>query len=297
MTKSEYSVVIVGGGAAGIGAARRLHDAGRGLPDRGGARAAGRARLDRRDGHRHPHRSRLRLAAFGGAQSLARDRRERRAAPSTRRRRPGCAAGYPPTCPEAEQEAFADALMDFYARVHACEESEPDRPAATLLEPGNRWNGLIDAVSTYVNGAELARISVTDFNRYDDSGVNWRVVGRLRHGDRRACRRPAGEARRSGHAHRPQRQANRDRDGGRARSPPMRRSSPSQATSSPRRRSPSRRRCPRRSRPPPACRSAATTSSSSRSKTPRSSTATAGSSATWIAPAQRPITSAPSAGR
>ena len=50
------------------------------------------------------------------------------------------------------------------------------RPAAAFLEPDRRWNGLINAVSTYVSGAELDRVSVHDFERYDDSGVNWRVV-------------------------------------------------------------------------------------------------------------------------
>jgi monoamine oxidase len=35
---------------------------------------------------------------------------------------------------------------------------------------------LINAVSTYANGAELEQVSARDANRYDDSGVNWRVV-------------------------------------------------------------------------------------------------------------------------
>jgi monoamine oxidase len=36
---------------------------------------------------------------------------------------------------------------------------------------------LIGAVGTYVNGAELDRVSARDFGRYDDTGVNYRVVG------------------------------------------------------------------------------------------------------------------------
>ena len=51
-----------------------------------------------------------------------------------------------------------------------------DRPAAAFLAPQCRWNELINAVSTYVSGAELDRVSACDFLRYDDSGVNWRVV-------------------------------------------------------------------------------------------------------------------------
>ena len=44
------------------------------------------------------------------------------------------------------------------------------------MQPGGRWNGLIDAVSTYISGAEWDRVSAKDFDRYADSGVNWRVV-------------------------------------------------------------------------------------------------------------------------
>jgi hypothetical protein len=36
------------------------------------------------------------------------------------------------------------------------------------------WNQLINAVASYASGDELERISVRDFQRYDDSGVNWR---------------------------------------------------------------------------------------------------------------------------
>jgi monoamine oxidase len=36
---------------------------------------------------------------------------------------------------------------------------------------------LINAVSTYINGAELERISVRDWGRYHDTEINWRVDG------------------------------------------------------------------------------------------------------------------------
>ena len=50
---------------------------------------------------------------------------------------------------------------------------------ADLLEPNNRWNGLLDAVGTYINGVELSGASVIDFNRYEPGpGPDWRV----RHG-------------------------------------------------------------------------------------------------------------------
>src|SRR6185369_10038092 len=53
---------------------------------------------------------------------------------------------------------------------------EPDRAAATLLEPDCPWNGMIDAVGSYITGGNLDRVSIRDFNAYDDTEVNWRVI-------------------------------------------------------------------------------------------------------------------------
>ena len=50
-------------------------------------------------------------------------------------------------------------------------------------------------------------MSVHDFDRYEDSGVNWRVVRRLRNGHRRARCRHAGQARLPGAEDRSKRQA------------------------------------------------------------------------------------------
>ena len=67
-------------------------------------------------------------------------------------------------------------MEGFYARVEAAAAKEPDVAAASVLEPDGRWNNLIDAVGTYISGAELTRVSARDFANYDDNGVNWRVV-------------------------------------------------------------------------------------------------------------------------
>ena len=64
----------------------------------------------------------------------------------------------------------------FFERMDAVAPSEPDRPASALLEPGCRWNGMIDAVGTYITGGNLDRVSIRDFNNYADTEVNWRVV-------------------------------------------------------------------------------------------------------------------------
>ena len=63
-----------------------------------------------------------------------------------------------------------------YKRLDVLSEGERDTAAAACLDPLGRWNGLINAVSTYVSGTELDQVSIRDLARYNDSGVNWRVV-------------------------------------------------------------------------------------------------------------------------
>ncbi len=75
---------------------------------------------------------------------------------------------------EADQEDWFRTREAFYQRLEAAA-GEPDRPASSLLEPGNRWNAMLDAVSTFANGVELDRLSAHDYNRYDSTDVNWRV--------------------------------------------------------------------------------------------------------------------------
>jgi monoamine oxidase len=75
-----------------------------------------------------------------------------------------------------DQAEFWAARGRFYARLEAAAQSGIDRPASELLESGDRWNFLLDAMSTYINGVELDRLSVIDFERYRDTSTNWRVV-------------------------------------------------------------------------------------------------------------------------
>ena len=174
MTKSEVEVAIIGGGAAGIGAGRRLHDAGVDcLVVEARERLGGRAwtvatesgiPVDLGCGWLHSA-ERNPWREIAELQGRAIDKTQ---APWTRR-------WVPADVPPADQESFAVALQDFFDRLHAAPDAAPDGPAAAFLEPGGRWNGLIDAVSSYVNGVELERVSVRDYARYDDSGVNWRV--------------------------------------------------------------------------------------------------------------------------
>jgi monoamine oxidase len=75
-----------------------------------------------------------------------------------------------------DQAGFALASRCFHERLKAVGPNDPDFGAAKLLEPQCRFNPLLDAVSSYINGVELDLVSVQDSNRYADSGVNWRVV-------------------------------------------------------------------------------------------------------------------------
>jgi monoamine oxidase len=84
--------------------------------------------------------------------------------------------------PRDERLDFMAALDAFYERAHkaADEAAKSGRDAAAniYLEPGNRWNPMIDAISTYVNGCELDQVSILDMEAYEDTGINWRI----RHG-------------------------------------------------------------------------------------------------------------------
>jgi monoamine oxidase len=76
----------------------------------------------------------------------------------------------------AAQAEFRAALARLFARLDEAGRADRDQPADRLLDPSNRWNALLNATSTYMNGAELDQVSVRDFWRYHDTGVNWRIV-------------------------------------------------------------------------------------------------------------------------
>ncbi|MGY4475096.1 flavin monoamine oxidase family protein [Bradyrhizobium sp. USDA 3364] len=77
--------------------------------------------------------------------------------------------------PQTDRDEFTVALDEFYDRIEKAAEHDKDYPANLYLEPGNRWNPMIDAISTYVNGCELDQVSILDADAYEDTEVNWRV--------------------------------------------------------------------------------------------------------------------------
>jgi len=175
MPNRDVEVVVVGGGAAGVAAAQRLHQAS--VPcllvearPRLGGRAwtvtdgAGFA-LDLGCGwlHSADRNPWARVAEQRGASI------DKTQPPWMR---PALAIGFP----QEEQYDFHRALGAFFARMDRAAARETDVAAASLLDPDCRWNGLINAVGTYISGMDLDRLSVKDFDRYEDSGINWRVV-------------------------------------------------------------------------------------------------------------------------
>ena len=81
--------------------------------------------------------------------------------------------------PQEDRDDFIRALNEFYDRAEQAareaERSGRDCAASLYLAPGNRWNPMIDAISTYVNGCELDQVSVLDMDAYQDTDINWRV--------------------------------------------------------------------------------------------------------------------------
>jgi len=81
--------------------------------------------------------------------------------------------------PQADRDEFIRALDAFFERAERAAERARrigrDSAANLCLEPGNRWNPMIDAVSTYINGCELDQVSVLDLDAYEDTDLNWRI--------------------------------------------------------------------------------------------------------------------------
>lgn len=175
---STVDVAIIGAGAAGLGAANALKDSGLSVivleaRDRVGGRAhtilaAPDVVFDVGCGWLHSanENSFVPIAGQLGFE-INKD------LPPWRERTHGKAF------PQEDRVDFIRALDAFYDRAEAAaieaKRSGRDRPASLSLEPGNRWNSMIDAISTYINGSELDRVSILDMDAYEDSNINWRV--------------------------------------------------------------------------------------------------------------------------
>jgi monoamine oxidase len=170
---TSVEVAIIGAGAAGLAAARRLmaaHVSVMVLEARG--RIGGRAFTESHDGlsldhgcgwlHSADKNEWTRLAEQLGFTI------DRSVPPWLNRQVLGMAPD--------EIAAYRAASNAFFERIDSASEEGPDRPASELLEPGNRWNGLLNALTTWISGAELEKLSLRDWARYADTEINWRVT-------------------------------------------------------------------------------------------------------------------------
>ena len=168
---SHYDILILGAGAAGLGAAQRLKQSGLSfLVLEARARPGGRAWTvpvenaiaDLGCGWLHSADQNP-LVPHAAAQGLTLDKTP---PPWSR---PDSQIG--PNAPA--MVGFGESMANFRDAVEAWR--GPDVPTSALIAPNAPFAPLLDAVSTYYSGAELAKVSLHDLQAYADSGVNWRV--------------------------------------------------------------------------------------------------------------------------
>jgi monoamine oxidase len=171
---SSVDVAIIGAGAAGLGAARALENSGLSVivleaRDRVGGRAhtilaAPGIVFDLGCGWLH---SANKNSFVGIAKQLNFE--------IDKTRPPWREQSFDTGFPHSERQDFIAALDAFYDRAEQAAENGGDDAANKYLEPGNRWNPMIHAISTFVNGCELDQVSIRDMAAYEDTEINWRV--------------------------------------------------------------------------------------------------------------------------
>jgi monoamine oxidase len=171
---SSVDVAIIGAGAAGLGAAHALKDSGLSV-----------IVLEARD--RVGGRAHTILAAPGiifdagcgwlhsaDKNSFVKIARQLNFEIDTTRP-PWREQSFDTAFPLPERQDFIAALDAFYDRAEEAARRGGEDAADKYLEPGDRWNPMIHAISTYVNGCELDQVSIQDMQAYEDTGINWRV--------------------------------------------------------------------------------------------------------------------------
>lgn len=75
-----------------------------------------------------------------------------------------------------DQASYKQAASAYYARMADAQQDPVDRSLGSVLTEGDRWNSHLNAVGNYVSGAELDEASIHDTANYRVHGSDWRVV-------------------------------------------------------------------------------------------------------------------------
>lgn len=173
--QDHFDIVIVGAGAAGMAAAARL--------SRAPLSVVVLEARDRIGGRAHTLRVRSDLPLdLGCGWVHSADRNP--LVPLLARKGVEFDRSEPPWSKKPLNEGFdADDYMgmlkaqaDLDARLADAALQPQDRRAADFLDRRSRFTPLLEAISTYYNGAEYGLVSVQDYDAYEDTGVNWRVA-------------------------------------------------------------------------------------------------------------------------
>jgi monoamine oxidase len=168
----DYDVAIIGAGAAGIGAARRLasENVSTVLLEASG-RVGGRAwteeiggnPIDLGCGYLHSG-DRNPWTPIAEASGFQVDRREPAWA--------GASLGFT----DAERAGANAAFSGWEERLRQI--AGQTDCAADALEPNGAWNPFLEAMSGYISGFELGQISIADYLAYDNAAteINWRIA-------------------------------------------------------------------------------------------------------------------------
>jgi monoamine oxidase len=174
MSNGETEVAMIGGGAAGIAAGRRLRAAGIDyLLIEARNRLGGRAFTVNQDGF---------ALDLGCGWLHSADRNpwaeiaQQQGRTVDRSRPPWGRPSLPIRFTLEEQADFRNAMDGLYDRLEEMLAKGGDIAASEALPPGGRWNNLITAIGTFISGAELSRVSGRDFINYEDTDTNWSVV-------------------------------------------------------------------------------------------------------------------------
>jgi monoamine oxidase len=173
--RDRFDVVVVGAGAAGIAALRRL--------ERMGVDAVALEARDRVGGRAHTVLTSERFPVDCGAgwvhsadENLLAGPIEQAGFTLDRSPPHWMRQAFNQDFSAKDQRAYREAFDALEQRLQAAAQTGIDRPASDFLEPGGKWTPLLNAFSSYYNGAEFDSVSVLDYAAYEDSGVNWRVA-------------------------------------------------------------------------------------------------------------------------